>query len=475
VSIETRARLSLWDGVSVVVGIVVGVSLFKVPASVFGNVESPWAGLGVWALGGLLSFVGALCYAELTAAWPESGGDYVYLSRAYGSWLGFLFGWAQLVAILTGSIGAMAYVFADYGVALFGAGDSTAIAAAAVIGVTACNLFGVTWGRRVQNALTLSKLVGLAGVLIVGTLAMARGGVAPAQGSAPAHGGDVGFALVLVLYAYGGWSNAAFVASEVRDPQRNVPRVLLLGTGAIAALYLLVNAAYLGALGFDGLRAASAPAADVLAHGLGEAAGHVMSVLVMISALGAIQGMVFTGARVYARTGADHAAFAALSRWSPRAGVPARALCAQAAVSLLWIGAVGTSRGREFLDGALAGVGLPGMPWERFGGGFDTLVAGTAPAFWLFMIATGAALFALRRSEPAAPRPFRVPGYPLTPLVFCASSLFMLEAALRYAGSLAWVGLLPLALGVPLYLATRSRVTDRPSESARPDASPADR
>ena len=473
-STEARARLSLWDGVSVVVGIVVGVSLFKVPASVFGNVDGPWSGLGVWALGGLLSFVGALCYAELTAAWPESGGDYVYLSRAYGSWLGFLFGWAQLVAILTGSIGAMAYVFADYAVALFRAGDSTAIAAAAVVGVTACNLLGVTWGRRVQNALTLSKLVGLAGVLTVGTLAMARGG-APAQASVPAHGGDVGFALVLVLYAYGGWSNAAFVASEVRDPQRNVPRVLMFGTGAIAALYLLVNAAYLGALGFEGLRAASAPAADVLAHGLGEAAGHAMSVLVMVSALGAIQGMVFTGARVYARTGRDHAAFHSLARWSPRAGVPARALCAQAAVSLLWIGGVGTQRGRDALDAALAAVGLSGMPWERFGGGFDTLVAGTAPAFWLFMIATGAALFALRRREPAAPRPFRVPGYPLTPLVFCASSVFMLEAALRYAGSLAWVGLLPLALGVPLYLATRSRVTDRRRESPRPDASPADR
>ncbi|HXK23731.1 MAG TPA: amino acid permease [Myxococcota bacterium] len=475
-STEASARLSLWDGVSVVVGIVVGVSLFKVPASVFGNVDGPWAGLGVWALGGLLSFVGALCYAELTAAWPESGGDYVYLSRAYGSCLGFLFGWAQLVAILTGSIGAMAYVFADYAVALFGVGDSTAIAAVAVVGVTACNLFGLTWGRRVQNALTLSKLVGLAGVLGVGALAMARGG-APAHASAPApaHGGDLGFALVLVLYAYGGWSNAAFVASEVRDPHRNVPRVLLLGTGAVAALYLLVNAAYLGALGFDGLRAASAPAADVLAHGLGQAAGHGMSVLVMISALGAIQGMVFTGARVYARTGRDHPAFRSLSRWSPRAGVPARALCAQAAASLLWIGAVGTPRGRDGLDSALAAAGLPGMPWQRFGGGFDTLVAGTAPAFWLFMIATGAALFALRRREPAAPRPFRVPGYPLTPLVFCASSLFMLEAALRYAGSLAWVGLLPLALGVPLYLATRSRVTDRRRESPRPDASPADR
>jgi amino acid transporter len=450
-----RAPLSLWDGVSVVVGIVVGVSLFKVPATVFGNVETPLAGLGVWALGGALSLVGALCYAELAAAWPRSGGDYVYLSRAYGPWLGFLFGWAQLVAILTGSIGAMAYVFADYAAGLFRGGDTTAIAAGAVVAVTGWNLLGVSWGRRVQNTLTLAKIIGLAGVVAVGLLALAD--ASPPAPVTEARAGDLGFALVLVLYAYGGWSNAAFVASEVRDPQRNVPRVLVGGCAAIAALYLIVNAAYLAALGFDGLRHAATPAADVLASRIHVEAGHAMSVLVMVSALGAIQGMVFTGARVYASTGRDHAAFASLARWSPHSGVPGRALCAQAAVALLWIAAVGTRIGRAGLDAALAALGLPGMPWDRFGGGFDTLVASTAPVFWLFMIATGAALLALRRREPTAPRPFRVPAYPWTPLLFCASSLFMLQASLRYAGGLALAGLVPLALGVPLYLATRSR------------------
>jgi amino acid transporter len=272
-------------------------------------------------------------------------------------------------------------------------------------------------------------------------------------------GGDLGFALVLVLYAYGGWTHAAYVAAEVREPQRNVPRVLLLGTCAIALVYLAVNAAYLAALGFDGLRASAVPAADVLEAALGPLAGHSMSVLVMISALGAIQGMIFTGARIYASMGLDHAAFAALGRWSPRWGVPARALLAQGAFALLWIGAVGSHGGRAALDAALGALGAPPLPWQRFGGGFDTLVASTAPAFWLFMLATGAALLVLRRREPATPRPFRVPGYPVTPLVFCASSAFMLEASLRYAGSLALAGLLPLALGVPLYLATRTRVT----------------
>jgi len=444
-------RLSLWDGVSVVIGIVVGVSLFKVPALVFGSVEGPIAGLLVWAAGGALSFVGALCYAELAGAWPRSGGDYVYLTRAYAPWVGFLFAWAQLVAILTGSIGAMAYVFADYAVALFPGAHATAVAAGAVIAVTAWNLVGVSWGRRIQNALTLAKVVGLAAVVVVGVAAAGSPHPAPAT---PGHP-DLGFALILVLYAYGGWNNAALVASEVQDPQRNVPRVLLFGTAAITALYLVVNAAYLAALGFDGLRAAAAPAADVLAAGLGPSAGRVMSALVMVSALGAIQGTVFTGARVYASTGRDHAAFAALSRW--HWGVPVSALCAQGVVALAWIGAVGTRTGRAVLDASLGALGLPGLPWDHFGGGFDTLVAGTAPVFWLFFLATGVSLLVLRRREPDAPRPFRVPGYPLTPLVFCASCLFMLEASLRYAGALSLVGLVPLALGGPLYLLSRRR------------------
>jgi amino acid transporter len=179
----------------------------------------------------------------------------------------------------------------------------------------------------------------------------------------------------------------------------------------------------------------------------------------MISALGAIQGTVFTGARVTARSGVDHAVFAALGRWHPAREVPARALCAQGAVALLWIGAVGTRAGRDGLDATLEALGLPRMPWEHFGGGFDTLVAGTAPIFWLFFLATGASLMVLRRREPDAPRPFRVPGYPVTPLLFCASCLFMLEASLRYAGALSLVGLVPLALGGPLYWISRRRET----------------
>jgi amino acid transporter len=449
-----RPLLGVWDGISVVVGIVVGVSLFRVPGPVFASVDAPWQGMAVWALGGALSLVGALCYAELAAAYPRAGGDYEYLGRAFGPAAGFLFGWAQLVAVMSGSIGALAFVFADYARVLWPAASGAGLAAAAVVGLTLPNLLGLGISRRVQNALTLAKLAGLAGIGIAALMAPEP---APAAGAAAASGGGIGFALILVLYAYGGWNHAAFVAAEVSEPQRSVPRVLLLGTAAVAGLYLLVNAAYLLALGFPGLRASQAPAADVLAAVAGRAGAALISVLVMMSALGAIQGMVFTAARIYASTGRDHPALAALAAWHPRFGTPVRALVAQSAVALAWIGGVGTAVGRGAIDAALTLVGLPALPWQRFGGGFETLVAGTAPAFWLFFLGSGAALLVLRRRDPVTPRPFRVPGFPWTPLVFCASCLYMLYASLDYARGLAALSLVPLLVGALLERATRRR------------------
>jgi amino acid transporter len=444
------AGLRVWDGISVILGIVIGVSLFKAPAPIFASVDGPWQGMAIWALGGLLSLVGALCYAALAAADPRPGGDYVYLSRAYSPAAGFVFGWAQLVAVLTGSLGAVAYVFADYARVLFTQLPPVSIACGVVIALTVPNVLGVQLSRQLQNALTLLKLAGLGALVVAGWLA-------PAPAAAPVGEplGGVGFALILVLYAYGGWNDAAFVAAEVEEPRRNVPRVLIGGTALVIVLYLAVNAAYLGALGFGGIRASTAPAADVLTAVAGDAGGRAMSVLVMLSALGAIQGLIFTGARIYASVGADHPAFAALGRWHPRFGTPARAIGVQSAVTLAWILGVGSETGRALIDAAARLVGLPALPWQRFGGGFETLVAGTAPIFWTFFLATGVALLVLRRREPQLARPFRVPLYPWTPLLFCASCLYMLHASLDYARGLAVVGLVPVLLGLPVYWASR--------------------
>jgi amino acid transporter len=376
-----RRLLGTWDGVSIVIGIVVGVSLYKAPALVFGSVGGPWAGMAVWVLGGALALVGALCYAELGSTYPRSGGDYAYLTLAYAPWLGFLFGWAQLVAILTGSIGALAYVFADYAVALGAGGPPAFYASVSVAALTVLNLFGVGLGRSVQNTLTLAKVAGLAAILCAGLIASGT----PVAGPPAVRigGGDLGFALILVLYAYGGWNDAAF------------------------------------------------------------------------SALGAINGLIFTGSRIYASAGADHRVFAALGRWNPRSGAPVRALLAQCGVAVGLILGVGTATGRALLDAGIGALGTGRLPWDRFGGGFDTLVAGTAPVFWLFFLATGVAVFVLRWRDPDTPRPFRVPLYPWTPLIFCASSVYMLQASVVYAREIALLGVLPLCVGVPVYLWSR--------------------
>ena len=284
------AELGLWDAVSVIVGIVVGVSIFKAPPTVFSNVDDPVKGVAIWVLGGLVALDGALCYAELAATYPGSGADYLYLGRAYGPAVGFLFAWTRLAVILTGSIAALAYVFADYAVALLDFHPQSAawFASAAVVVLTIFNVLGLKVGKSLQNLLTIAKALGLAGLVVAGLL---KGNATAWNASEPVSGPGFGLAMILVLYAYGGWNDAAFVTADVRNPSRNMPRALILGTLLITALYVLANIAYVHALGFVGLRSARAPAADVFGLWLGQRGAAGMSLLVMVSALGAVSGL----------------------------------------------------------------------------------------------------------------------------------------------------------------------------------------
>jgi amino acid transporter len=449
--IPIQPRLGLWDAVSIIVGIVVGTAIFKSPTLVFQNVSGPWPALGVWLLGGGLSLIGALCYAELATTYPRSGGDYEYLNRAYGRPMGFLFGWAQLVAILTGSIGAMGYAFADYGVELFGLGATWTVwlAAGSIIAITLANLLGVVAGKVVQNILSVTKVIGMAVIIVAGLLWGRVGEMA--VGSGRVEGPGLGLALVFVLYAFGGWNDAAFVAAEVRDRRRNMPLALFLGIGGITCIYLLVNAGFLLVLGFEGARQTYTPASDVLGRVGGDWGAKGISLLVMISALGAINGMVLTGSRIYASLGSDHRLFSWLGHWNRRLGAPVGALLAQGVFALLLIGAVGTAQGRRAIDQLLDLVGFQGLPWDKYFGGFETLVAGTAPVFWVFFLLTGISLIVLRIRDPDRERPFSAPLYPLTPLAFCAVCAYMLYSSLDYARALALIGVVPLVLGLPLY------------------------
>ncbi|HID22383.1 MAG TPA: amino acid permease [Planctomycetaceae bacterium] len=460
-------HLGLGDAVSLIVGIVVGTGIFKTPQAVFANVSGPWQGMACWAIGGLLALVGALCYAELATTYPRLGGDYVYLTRAYGRQVGFLFGWAQLAVILTGSIGAMAYAFGDYAVALWSGLDprwSVWLAVAAVIALTGLNLLGLVFGKTVQNLLTAVKVAGLAGVAVTGLLWGDASGLVIEQ---PVAGAGFGLAMVFVLYTYGGWNDAAFVAAEVRSRHRNIPRSLFLGIAAITAIYLVVNLAYLWGLGFEGLRKSSAPAAELAELAVGAWGAKLVSLLVMLSALGAINGMILTGSRIYVSLGTDHRVFAWLGYWNRERATPIRSLLVQMAAALLLILTVGTTAGQKTVDWAVTQFGLRPLPWAAYYGGFNTLVAASAPVFWVFFLLTGFSVFILRAKDPYRTRPFSAPFYPLEPIVFCGMCYYMLFSSLAYAKALTLIALVPLAAGLPLYWISRFQRPASPEGSDR--------
>ena len=447
---DESGPLSLWDAVSLIIGIVIGSTIYKTPGLIFSNVSGPWIGLSLWILCGGLSFVGALCYAELATTYPRSGGEYNYLTRAFGSWAGFLFGWSQLAIIQTGSIGALSYVFAEYAAEVFHASQESAVwfALGAVAGLTLLNMLGVHAGRHTQKGLVLAKLLGLLLLIFAG---LASSSNSPMTSTKPVDGPGWSLAMILVLYAYGGWNDAAFVTAEVRNRTRNIPLALLYGLGSIVVVYVLVNLAYLRALGFEGLRASQRPAADALSATLGENAGRTMSFLVMISALGGLNGLILAVSRVHAAVGADHALFGLLGRWSVRTKTPVWSLLAQGAVTVVMILGVGTQSGRKLIDECLHRSALRAIPWERYHGGFETLYAASAPIFWLFFLSTGVAYFVLRIVDRDRPRPFKAPWFPLCPLLFCGMCAFGLYSATDYAAPLLPLIAIPFSMGIPLF------------------------
>lgn len=461
-SADETPRLGMWDAVSIIVGIVVGVAIYKTPGFIFANVANGWIGLGAWLLGGVLSLIGALCYAELATTYPRMGGDYVYLTRAFGRPVGFLFGWAQLAVILTGSIASMGYAFGDYAVRLWSLEKSATVwlTLGSVVTLSVLNLGGVVFGKWTQNVLTAAKVIGLLAIVVAG-IGWGTVDFTMQPAEAPKKL-SFGIAMILVLYAFGGWNDAAFVASEVRERERNIPRALFYGIGGITVIYLLVNVGYLWGLGFTNLQGNGTPAADALFVAFGESAAKIMSLLVMLSALGALNGLIFTGSRVFTALGREHSVFAFLSRWDPRLNVPVWSIFAQTVVAVLLIVIVGTETGQNAFNRGLTTAGLNAFPWHdpRFGSEFDTLVTCTAPVFWLFFLLTGTALFVLRFKDPQIERPFKTPFYPVVPLIFCATSTYMLYSSLTYVGELSLLGFVPLVIGIPLYFL--SRRTDGP-------------
>jgi amino acid transporter len=433
-----QPTLRMVDALALIVGTVVGVGIFKTPGLVAANAGSETVVVLAWLAGGLISLVGALCYAELATTYPHAGGDYHYLTRAFGRRLAFLFAWARLTVIQTGAIVLLAFVLGDYASRLLplGAYSSPIYAALAVVALTGLNALGVRFGKAAQNILTAAEVLGL--LLIVGAGLAVSGPALPAPAATPASGpAALGLVMVFVLLTYGGWNEAAYVSAEVRDPRRNIVRALVWGLVLVTGLYVLVSWAFVRALGLDGLAASPAIAADVMQRAAGSAGAAFVSLLIVVSALTSANATIFTGARTAWALGCDVPLFSRLGRWHRRAHAPVNALAAQAALALALVafGAV-TRRG------------------------FETIVEYTAPVFWLFFLLTGISLFVLRAREPDVKRPFRVPGYPVTPLVFCATSAYLLYSSIAYTGAGGLVGLAVLATGallLPFARASRSQ------------------
>lgn len=436
---QPARTLSTADAVFVIVGIVVGAGIFKTPALVAANSASDAMMLLLWLAGGLIALIGALCYAELASAYPSTGGDYHYLFRAFGPRTAFLFAWARLSVMQTGSIALLAFVFGDYATELLSLGEySSAIyAGLGIVVFTAINLAGIREGKGAQRLFTTAEIGGVV-LLSVICLALA-GGV---QETPPAAGPDaapspaapaLGLAMVFVLLTYGGWNEGAYVSAEVRGERAPIARALVFSILLVTALYLLVNIAYLAVLGRAGMAASEAVAADAIRAVTGPSGAALVSVLVAVSALTSMNATIITGARCNHALGRDFAFFRPLGQWSTEAGTPRNALLVQGAIAILLV-----------LLGAATRTG------------FSTLVEYTAPVFWLFFLLTGIALFRLRRREPQVERPFRVPLYPVTPLIFCASSAYMLWSSVSYTGIGALIGVAVLIAGLPaLWLAGR--------------------
>jgi amino acid transporter len=401
-----------FSAVALIVGIVIGAGIFKTPSLVAGiSGDAGWA-LVLWLAGALISIVGALCYAELCTAYPNAGGDYHFLHRAFGRNISFIYGWSRATIINTGSIALLAFVFGDYMSTLvnLGAYSSAIWALFIVIFLTAVNLAGIHASSRIQDWLTATEVIGLLAVIAAGFWvdAPASGAIQWfAQAPAPSQWG---LCLVFVLLTFGGWNEAAYISAEVKGGPRTMVWVILVSMVILTIIYMLVNTALLLGLGLSGLSQSKTAASDLLGFAFGPWAQKALGLFVAIAALTSINATMFVGARTNFAVGSDWKALRKLGQWQLDIGSPKQALLLQALISISLI-ALGTQEAD----------------------GFSAMVEFTAPVFWGFLFMVGLALLWLRQTDPNTTRPFKVPLYPVLPLIFCAACAWLTYSSITYA------------------------------------------
>jgi basic amino acid/polyamine antiporter, APA family len=439
-----RRCLSTLDAIAMTVGIVIGTFIFIAPSMVAARTSGPGEFLALWVLGGVISLIGALCYAELSAAYPDCGGDYYFLHRAYGGRLAFFYAWARLTVIQTGSIALLGFAIGEYATQAFGLGAySTAIYAAVVIAfITGLNVTGLREGKWTQIILTVCEVAGVLLLIIAGFwIAMRDGSAGGSDSAAPAApaaaaaaGRDIGLAMVFVLLTYGGWNEAAYLSAEVRE-RNGIAKALFWSLAIVTVIYVLANVSLMLGLGLPAMAKSETVAADLLSKAFGPAGAIAITVMFIVATASTMNATIFTGARTNYALGRDVPLFDRIGQWDAARNTPRNGLLLQGGIALALV---------------------------VFGGltnGLKTMVDYVTPVFWLFFLLVGVSLFVLRRREPDAPRPFRVPLYPLIPGLFCLACAYMLWSSVSYlfepwvkAGIGTVVGLGVLALGLPLLL-----------------------
>lgn len=464
--------LTLTDSTALVIGKVIGTGIFLKAAVMTQEVQSPGLMLAAWAAAGVLSLAGALTYAELGAMFPRAGGEYVYLRAAYGRLPAFLYGWMQIVVAQTGIIAALGIGCATFLSALvplngiwishsfnllghvfsWRFGSQQLVAISLILLLSAINCAGVALGGKTQTFLTAAKIAGIAAI-IIGVFFFSHGG---AWQNISAQSGQwtglkpFGAAMLAALWAYNGWNNLPMAAGEVRDPGRNLPRALIGGMLVVLTVYLLVSLAYVYALPVEQITTSNStayptalPVATKAAQTfLGALGSRLISIIFIVSTIGALNGGILTAARVPYAMARDGLFFSRLAEVSKKSRVPVWAIAAQA----LWACVL-----------ALSGT-------------FDQLTDFAVFALWMFFALTTAAVFVLRRKLPEAARPYRTIGYPVVPLAFIMVAVWLVANTLQTNLNSAGAGLVLIALGLPLYYYFSRRTRTASAGSANDDS-----
>ncbi len=425
---ELRKELTLYSLTMVAIGSCIGSGIFLTPSQIASHLPQPLLVLAVWALGGLITLTGALTFAELGAMFPQAGGVYQYLKEAYGDLFGFLYGWAYLVVITSGAIAALCIACATYIGFLIPMGQHgiTLIAIFLLIVVTLVNILRVKAGEMFSNIFTGLKLLGIAGVILVGFFMGKAGNLSIASagsGSTSNIFNAFGLALIGVLWSYGGWQHATFVAGEAKDAKRTVPRAMVLGGLVVAVVYLLANFAFLFLLPIDDIAASNSLAADAIQTVL-PFGGVVIAVIIAISTLGTAGIYTLSAPRIYYAMAKDKIFFSKLAEVHPKFRTPMNAILVQSIWAVVLL---------------------------LFWGTFENVITYVVFTDWIFFCLTAIAIFVLRKKAKDRHRPYKTFGYPVTPLIFIVITFFFVINTLIERPMQAWAGLILMAIGTGLF------------------------